>query len=90
MALFQPGQSGNPGGRSKAESEIKRIAQEHGPAALEKLVQLLNGEDQKLAMAAANALLDRGFGKPAQSVDLKAEVEATVNRIERAIVRPAD
>ena len=66
---WKPGASGNPGGRPKEYAEIKELAREHGPAAIAKLVEFLHGDDHKLAKAAADSLLDRGFGKPSQSVD---------------------
>ena len=67
---FQKGESGNPGGRPKEFAEIKALAREHGPAAIQKLVEHLEGADGKLSHAAAIALLDRGYGKPSQSMDL--------------------
>lgn len=66
---WKPGKSGNPSGRPKEFPEIRDLAREHGPAAIAKLVEFLHGEDLKLAKAAADSLLDRGFGKPSQSVD---------------------
>jgi hypothetical protein len=65
---FQKGQSGNPGGRPKENAEIKALAQEYGPEAISKLVELMRGDDRRVAQAAAQALLDRGFGKPAQTI----------------------
>lgn len=65
---FQPGQSGNPGGRPKESAEVKALARQHGPAAIAKLVELLNGDDKRLSKDAAIALLDRGYGKPAQAI----------------------
>jgi hypothetical protein len=38
--------------------------------AIQKLVEHLEGDDGKLSHAAAIALLDRGYGKPSQSMDL--------------------
>ena len=67
---FAKGQSGNPGGRPKVDAEVRALAQEYGKPAILKLVEHLNGEDGRLAQAAAIALLDRGFGKPAQSISL--------------------
>ncbi|MET3929569.1 HEAT repeat protein [Lysobacter sp. OAE881] len=65
---FQKGQSGNPGGRPKEDAEIKALARAAGPEAIDKLLELLRGDDRRTALAAAQALLDRGFGKPAQAI----------------------
>ena len=68
---FQPGQSGNPGGRpkeSKEAREAKRLAGQHSARAIERLRELLDGDDPRVSVSAAQALLDRAFGKPAQPV----------------------
>lgn len=67
---FKKGQSGNPKGRPKVDFEVREAARLYGQEAIEKLVDLMRGEDQRIAQAAAQALLDRGFGKPGQSVEL--------------------
>ncbi|OHV16375.1 hypothetical protein BK022_12595 [Methylorubrum extorquens] len=67
---FQPGQSGNPGGRPKASARVRDAAREHTEAALAVLVQIATaGESEAARVAAANAILDRGYGKPTQPVD---------------------
>lgn len=65
---FQPGQSGNPSGRPKENAQLKAAARAHTEAALNVLVMALGDEDTKTRIAAANALLDRGYGKPTQAV----------------------
>ena len=65
---FQKGQSGNPGGRPKFDAEIRALAQQHCTAAIERLVLAMKNEDDRIATAAASAILDRGIGKPAQAV----------------------
>lgn len=65
---FQKGQSGNPGGRPKEDAEVKALARACGPEAIDKLVELMRGDDRRTALAAAQALLDRGYGKPAQAI----------------------
>lgn len=66
---FQKGQSGNPGGRPKEDAEVKALARVSGPEAVQKLVELMRGDDRRTALAAAQALLDRGYGKPGQSIE---------------------
>jgi len=62
---WKPGQSGNPGGREKS-IDIAALARRLGPRALEALSQAL--DDPKSRVAAAVALLDRGFGRPVQPI----------------------
>lgn len=65
---FEKGKSGNPGGRPKENAEIKALAREYGPRAVERLAELMDGDDPRVAVAASQALLDRGYGKPAQVI----------------------
>lgn len=90
---FQPGQSGNPGGRPKENAEVKALARSHGKRALEKLASLIDSEDERVATAACQAILDRGYGKPAQAIVGGDEDDSplrVVQKIERAIVRAKD
>lgn len=65
---FQPGQSGNPGGRPKGEARVRDAAREHTDAALNVLVEAMTDPDKRIAIKAAEVLLDRGWGKPSQPV----------------------
>jgi Family of unknown function (DUF5681) len=70
MAKFQPGQSGNPGGRPKGEGEIRELARQHTATAIATLAEICaNGRTDSAKVAAASALLDRGWGRPRQDVD---------------------
>lgn len=69
---FQPGQSGNPGGMPKGVGELRRAAREHSADAIETLVKAMNSPSAgwSARITAAMALLDRGYGKPTQPLDI--------------------
>ncbi len=86
---FQPGQSGNPGGRPKAAHRVRDAAREHTEAALAVLVQIATeGESEAARVAAANAILDRGYGKPSQPVDGDGEGGAVPVGLTVQFIRP--
>lgn len=70
------GQSGNKSGRPKVVGELRDLAREHTEDAVKTLVKICNDEDAPPAArtAAAVALLDRGHGRPAQSIEAKIDV----------------
>lgn len=67
---FVPGTSGNPGGRSKSLAAIRQLAREHAETAIKKLVELLSSENERVRLDAIREVLDRGFGRPQQAIDL--------------------
>jgi hypothetical protein len=69
---FKPGQSGNPGGRPKGLHRPTELARERTEEAVETLVAIMREEEASSTArtAAAGHLLDRGWGKAAQPVDL--------------------
>jgi hypothetical protein len=70
--MFQAGKSGNPHGRPKAEGKVRKFAQARGMDAIRTLVGLMKSENERVAVIAAQAVLDRGFGKAPQSFELPA------------------
>jgi hypothetical protein len=64
-----PGSSPNPGGRPKIIEDIRDLAREHTETAINALVQIAeSGKQESARVAAASALLDRGWGKPTQPI----------------------
>ena len=74
---FKPGQSGNPGGRPKENDEIKKLAKTHGPLAIERLAHWAKSDNARASVAASQALLDRGFGKPEQAIEHSGMIATT-------------
>lgn len=76
---FTPGQSGNPGGRPKVLAEVKELAREHTVEAVEALAKIMLDEKAPAAarVTAANAILDRAYGKPPQAIEVDAQSDVT-------------
>lgn len=68
---FKPGQSGNPGGRPKADGRVKDLARSQTENAIATLVSIMEDKEATAAarVAAASVILDRGWGKATQPVD---------------------
>lgn len=70
---FRKGVSGNPGGRPKALTSVTDEARTHTALAISTLVEILKNGNQRARVAAAKEILDRGWGRPIQAVDLSNE-----------------
>lgn len=71
---FQRGQSGNPGGLPKSHREVRALLLEHSPAALARLVELVQSDSEAVALAAACAVLDRAGLRPFTAEGERVEV----------------
>jgi hypothetical protein len=64
---FQPGVSGNPGGRPKSLGTLRALASSHAAEAIAELARLaMHARSETARIAAIRELLDRAYGKPAQ------------------------
>ena len=75
---------------SKAAAEIAALARKHSKAAIRTLAQIMKQADGPATarVSAAQALLDRGWGKAAQFVAAEAQELPLFARVERVIVDP--
>jgi hypothetical protein len=72
-------------------TEIRSLARSHSRTAINVLVGIMRSDDATPAarVSAANAILDRGWGKAAQPLENGAdEALEIIHRIERIIVHP--
>ena len=69
---WKKGVSGNPKGRPAVSGPLKELAKAHTAEALETLVAALQADESRTRVAAAEALLDRGWGRPTQHHELEA------------------
>jgi hypothetical protein len=61
--VWKPGQSGNPAGHSGVYGDALKLARQAAPDAIRRLIELTQSEDERVAIVACNAILDRAFGK---------------------------
>jgi hypothetical protein len=83
-------QRGRPKGSvNKVTADIRAAAQAYTDDALATLAQIMKaGESEAARVAAANSILDRGFGKPRQALDVEAQVKSDFTVIELIGVSP--
>jgi hypothetical protein len=74
----------------KAVTEIRSLARSHTRTALNVLVAVMRNTKATppARVAAANAILDRGWGKPTQTLGNDDSALELIHRIERVIIHP--
>lgn len=68
----KPGECRNPRGRPKKDYNLAALAQKHAEAAINTLVEVMTNTEAtpSARVGAAAEILDRGFGKAPQSLDV--------------------
>ena len=69
-APWGKGTTGNPGGKTGEYHECVSLARKASPAAVRTLVEKMNSLDERVAIVAAQAVLERAWGKP-KELDLR-------------------
>ncbi len=68
---FAPGASGNAGGRPKGAESVAEVARSYTTEAIEALARIMrDGDSDRARAAAAEALLNRGWGRPSQGIEV--------------------
>lgn len=76
---FKKGQSGNPGGLPKDLKEVITLARSHTVTAINALATIAqSGESEAAVIAASEALLNRAWGKPKDTVEIDGNSKLTV------------
>lgn len=79
---FQPGQSGNKGGRPKKTEEertLEQMCKDKTPDALATILEIMsNGVNERARLAAGQYIIDRGWGKAKESVELSGTVNLSI------------
>jgi hypothetical protein len=72
---WKKGQSGNPRGRPKEVGPVRELAKRYTEAAIETLAEVMQDKaaPHSARIAAAEALLGRGWGKPQQAIEMAVE-----------------
>src|SRR5712671_2057715 len=64
LVPFPKGKSGNPGGRTKQFAQCQRLCREASPDAARRLIELIQSEDERVALMAAEKVFERAWGRP--------------------------
>jgi hypothetical protein len=92
MTIESAGQLEKPNSQmAKSLTEIRSLARSHTRTAVNVLVGIMRSKDATAAarVSAANAILDRGWGKATQAIETGDDgALELIHRIERVIVHP--
>lgn len=75
---------GNPSGKGALYLEAQRICREASPAAARRMVELMDSDDERVALLAAERVLDRAWGRPREIPDVAMRDPVATERRETA------
>jgi hypothetical protein len=70
---FQPGESGIPAGSKPRDPELQALAREYSVPALRRIISIMESPatEDDTALRAANLIIERGYGKAPQKVEVE-------------------
>jgi hypothetical protein len=71
----QPRKKPGPKSRVLDHRKLAEMCAQHAPEIVARLLKIVRGSDDREARQASQEMLDRAFGRPAQSMALTAEVQ---------------
>ena len=74
---FRRGVSGNPSGRPKKIIDVVALARDSSTKAMGRLIELIDSDDERIALQASLAMLDRAMGKPKQTAEVPEKRDAS-------------
>lgn len=75
----RPGAGRPKGSINKVKKSLAEEARKYGPEALQALVNVMRTDPSNAVRKdAANSILDRGYGKPSQYMDIDADIKSDV------------
>lgn len=77
-------------GRKKIPEDVKKAFRDLTPKAITRLAELLNSENEKVAIQAVQEVLNRALGKPVQATDVNMDVSGGLDltaQIHAALLR---
>jgi hypothetical protein len=86
---FKKGQSGNPGGRPKILADVRELARAHTNSAFNALVEIVTNKKAPpvARIAAANSILDRGYGNATQFIACDDDMPPIMNHLRVSFVK---
>jgi hypothetical protein len=89
---FKPGQSGNPSGRPKVPLDLVAKCKDITPEVINFWIDLMRDSNEKAAdrLRASENIIERGFGKARQAMELTGEDGGPVEIIKRIIMKAGD
>jgi len=87
---FKPGESGNPGGKQRKSNKASGMCRDNTDKAIQVLIDKLSSAKEDVQLKAAVEILNRGWGKPQEYVELSGDEESPLLTKIEVVLKRAD